>query len=50
MANEVARKLASFTEELTYPAVTELTDAEIDAVAGGLLVGAEPKVMFSSSL
>ena len=41
MADEVARKLASFTEELTYPTVTELTDAEVEAVAGGLSVGAE---------
>jgi len=36
MADEVARNLASITEELTAPAVVELTDAEIEAVAGGL--------------
>lgn len=44
----MADKLASLTEELTSPAVTELTDAEVEAVAGGLYMGAEPKVMFSS--
>jgi len=37
MADEVTRNLASITEELTAPAVTELTDAEVEAVAGGFL-------------
>lgn len=44
----MADKLASLTEELTSPAVTELTDAEIEAVAGGLFYGAEPTMAFSS--
>jgi len=43
MADEVARNLASITEELTSPAVVELTDAEVEAVAGGLMA-AEPRI------
>jgi len=37
MADKLARELASSTEELTAPAVTELTEAEISAVAGGMM-------------
>jgi len=37
MADEVARNLASITEELTAPTVVELTEAEVEAVAGGLM-------------
>lgn len=41
MADKLARELASSTEELTSPAVTELTEAEILSVGGGLYRGAE---------
>lgn len=37
MTDKLARELASATEELTAPSVTELSDAEISAVAGGML-------------
>ncbi len=38
MNNKIARDLASVTEELTAPAVVELTDGEISKVAGGLML------------
>ena len=42
MTDKIARELAAATEELTNSAVTELTDVEISAVAGGVLArGAE---------
>jgi len=42
MADKIARELAASTEELTAPVVTELTDAEIAVVAGGVMaMGAE---------
>ena len=42
MADKIARELAASTEELTALAVTELNEAEISAVAGGLMAnGAE---------
>ena len=41
MNEKIARELASLTDELTAPAVVELTDAEISAVAGGLYAGPE---------
>ena len=37
MTDKIARELAISTEELTAPAVTELTEVEISAVSGGLL-------------
>ena len=42
MADKIARELAASTEELTASTVMELTEAEILAVAGGLMArGAE---------
>lgn len=41
MSDKIARDLAISTEELTAPAVAELTEAEISAVCGGLAMGAE---------
>jgi hypothetical protein len=41
MKEKIARDLASLTEELTAPAVVELTEAEISAVAGGMMELAE---------
>ena len=41
MADKIARELAASTEELTAPDIRDLTDAEISAVAGGLMSGAE---------
>jgi hypothetical protein len=35
MTKKLAQELAKLTEELTAPAVVELTEAEIEAVAGG---------------
>lgn len=37
MADKLSRDLATSTEELTAPPVAELTEAEIAAVAGGLM-------------
>ncbi len=36
--NKIVRDLATVTEELTAPAVVELTDGEISKVAGGLML------------
>ena len=41
MADKIARELAASTEELTAPVIAELTDDEISAVSGGLMMGAE---------
>ncbi len=38
MNNKLVRDLASVTEELTAPAVVELTETEISAVAGGYML------------
>lgn len=38
MSDKIARDLASVTEELTAPAVVELTEGEISMVAGGLML------------
>ena len=38
MNHKIVRDLASVTEELTAPAVVELTDVEISKVAGGLML------------
>lgn len=36
--NKIVRDLASVTEELTAPAVVELTEGEISKVAGGMML------------
>jgi hypothetical protein len=37
MADKIARELAASTEELTAQTVSELSEAEISAVAGGMM-------------
>jgi len=37
MSNKIAFELARMTEEVTAFKIAELTDIELDAVAGGLL-------------
>ena len=47
MADKLSRDLATSTEELTAQPVAELTDAEIAAVAGGMMAdGAEIAHMY----
>jgi hypothetical protein len=41
MNSKIVGDLASVTEELTAPAIVELTEVEISAVVGGLYSGAE---------
>ena len=38
MNKKIVRDLASVTEELTAPAVVEMTETEISQVAGGLML------------
>ncbi|HYW17200.1 MAG TPA: hypothetical protein VE891_13740 [Allosphingosinicella sp.] len=41
MTKKIARDLASVTEELTAPAVVEMTEGEISRVAGGVFLAEE---------
>ena len=50
MSTKFAAELARMTEEVTAFEIVELTDIELDAVAGGLLASSREQVNIGASL